>query len=143
MSAVLRLAEEDLLCYKPGSLVPSCLPASRLPAHLLEISMTVFDVPMTPFTFATLQESLYATITPFVEQAPGLMKSIVTKSDSDFGRNGAMPMNTVHEETCWAAAGAGWRRCRACEYPAPAHPAHSSRISRTCCLHPSNTVQSS
>jgi hypothetical protein len=32
VSAVLRLAEEDLLCYKPGSLVPTCLPACLPPA---------------------------------------------------------------------------------------------------------------
>ena len=73
VAAVLRLAEDDMLCYKPDSL-----------------------------------ESLYATITLFVEKAPSALLKFVSGADDDSA-------GTMREETCWAAAGHGWRRCRACK----------------------------
>lgn len=36
--AVLRLAEEDLLCYKPGSLVLVCFLSSRVPLFDFELN---------------------------------------------------------------------------------------------------------
>ena len=79
VAAVLRLAEDDMLCYKPDSL-----------------------------------ESLYATITLFVEKAPALLK-FASGADDPAGTMREETCFPMREETCWAAAGQGWRRCRACE----------------------------